>query len=144
MLLVGNGIVVTRDDLNTIIHDGCIVIEKDKIVEVGNTKKLKEKYLDYKFIDARGKLIMPGFINTHMHYYSTFARGIANDSPAAKCFLDILKGLWWRLDKKLTLEDVYYSAIVPMIDQIKNGVTTSFDHHSIWFKGEFIYYCGCS
>lgn len=130
MLLVGNGIVVTRDDLNTIIDDGCIVIEKDKIVEVGITKNLKEKYLDYKFIDARGKLIMPGFINTHMHYYSTFARGIANDSPPAKCFLDILKGLWWRLDKKLTLEDVYYSAIVPMIDQIKNGVTTSFDHHS--------------
>ncbi len=130
MLLVGNGIVVTRDDLNTIIDDGCIVIEKDKIVEVGITKNLKEKYLDYKFIDARGKLIMPGFINTHMHYYSTFARGIANDSHPAKCFLDILKGLWWRLDKKLTLEDVYYSAIVPMVDQIKNGVTTSFDHHS--------------
>ncbi|WP_346929214.1 putative aminohydrolase SsnA [Clostridium sp.] len=130
MLLVGNGKVVTRDDLNSIIDDGCIAIEKNKIVEVGITKTLKEKYLDYKFIDAREKFIMPGFINTHMHYYSTFARGIANDSPPAKCFSDILKGLWWRLDKKLTLDDVYYSAIVPMIDQIKNGVTTSFDHHA--------------
>ena len=55
---------------------------------------------------------------------------MANDSPPAKKFSDILKGLWWRLDKILTLEDVYYSAIVPMIDQVKNGVTTAFDHHA--------------
>jgi putative selenium metabolism protein SsnA len=130
MLLVGNGKIVTRDDLNSIIDGGCIAVEGNKIIEVGFTKTLKEKYLNYKFIDAKGKLIMPGFINTHMHYYSTFARGIANDSPLAKCFSDILKGLWWRLDKKLTLEDVYYSSIVPMMDQIKNGVTTSFDHHA--------------
>ncbi|WP_031368391.1 putative aminohydrolase SsnA, partial [Clostridium botulinum] len=62
--------------------------------------------------------------------YSTFARGMANDSPPAKSLCDILTGLWWRLDKVLTLEDVYYSAAVPMIDQIKNGVTTVFDHHA--------------
>lgn len=130
MLIIGNGKVVTRNELGSIIDDGCIAIDKNKIIEVGSTKSLKEKYLNYRFIDAKGKLIMPGFINTHMHYYSTFARGIANDSPPAKCFSDILKGLWWRLDKKLTLEDVYYSAMVPMIDQVKNGVTTSFDHHA--------------
>jgi putative selenium metabolism protein SsnA len=81
-------------------------------------------------MDAKGKIIMPGFINTHMHYYSTFARGMANDSPPAKNFVDILTGLWWRLDKVLSLEDVYYSALVPMIDQVKNGVTTAFDHHA--------------
>ena len=81
-------------------------------------------------MDAKGRLIMPGFINTHMHYYSTFARGMANDSPPATKFSDILKGLWWRLDKTLTLEDVYYSAIGPMIDGVKNGVTTVFDHHA--------------
>jgi putative selenium metabolism protein SsnA len=44
--------------------------------------------------------------------------------------MEILEGLWWRLDKVLTLEDVYYSAIVPMIDQVRNGVTTAFDHHA--------------
>lgn len=130
MLIIGNGKVVTRNELGSIIDDGCIAIDKNKITEVGSTKALKEKYLNCRFIDAKGKLIMPGFINTHMHYYSTFARGIANDSPPAKCFSDVLKGLWWRLDKKLTLEDVYYSAMVSMIDQVKNGVTTSFDHHA--------------
>lgn len=130
MLLVGNGKVITRDKSMPIIEKGCVVIDGNKITEVGLTDNLKEKYSTARFIDAKGKLIMPGFINTHMHYYSTFARGMANDSPPAMKFSDILKGLWWRLDKVLTLEDVYYSAVAPMIDQVKNGVTTVFDHHA--------------
>lgn len=130
MLLVGNGKVITRDAAAPIIENGCVAIDGNKIAEVGLTANLKEKYNTARFIDAKGKLIMPGFINTHMHYYSTFARGMSNDSPPAMKFSDILKGLWWRLDKVLTLEDVYYSAAVPMLDQVKNGVTTIFDHHA--------------
>jgi putative selenium metabolism protein SsnA len=130
MYLVGNGKVITRNEAMPIIENGCVVIDGNKITEVGLTENLRKKYSDARFIDAKGKLIMPGFINTHMHYYSTFARGMANDSPPAMKFSDILKGLWWRLDKVLTLEDVYYSAAVPMIDQVKSGVTTAFDHHA--------------
>jgi len=130
MLLIGNGKVITRDNAKPIIDNGCIAVDGNKILEIGLTKDLKEKYSSARFIDAKGKIIMPGFINTHMHYYSTFARGMANDSPKATKLSDILKGLWWRLDKKLTLEDVYYSAIAPMIDGVKNGVTTVFDHHA--------------
>lgn len=130
MILVGNGTVITRDNNTPIIKQGCIAIEGNKIAEVGLTSKLKEKYRGARFIDAKGKLIMPGFINAHMHYYSTFARGLSNDSPPAMKFSDILKGLWWRLDKVLTLEDVYYSAIGPMIEQVKCGVTTAVDHHA--------------
>ncbi|MDF2672892.1 MAG: amidohydrolase family protein [Clostridiales bacterium] len=130
MLLIGNGKVITRDNSRPIIDNGCVAVDGNKIVEVGSTNELRVKYNTARFIDAKGKIIMPGFINTHMHYYSTFARGMANDSPPAMNFTDILKGLWWRLDKVLTLEDVYYSAIMPMIDEIKNGVTTAFDHHA--------------
>jgi len=130
MILVGNGRVITRDDNIPIVENGCIAIDGNKIAEVGLTSGLKEKYSGARFIDAKGKLIMPGFINTHMHYYSTFARGMSNDSPPATKFSEILKGLWWRLDKVLTLEDVYYSAVGPMIEQVKCGVTTVIDHHA--------------
>lgn len=130
MLLIGNGKVITRDNKRPIIDNGCVAVDGNKIIEVGLTEELKNKYKDVRFINAKGRLIMPGFINTHMHYYSTFARGMSNDSPPANNLVDILEGLWWRLDKKLTLDDVYYSAIVPMIDQVKNGVTTAFDHHA--------------
>jgi putative selenium metabolism protein SsnA len=73
---------------------------------------------------------MPGLINTHMHLYSTFARGMALKDEAPENFVQILERLWWRMDKVLTLEDVYLSAMVALIDCIKNGTTTIFDHHS--------------
>lgn len=130
MLLVGNGTVVTRDKENRIIENGCVAIRDDRIAEIGTTAVLREKYRDAQFVDAENKLIMPGLINTHMHFYSTFARGMASKSAPPTTFMEILEGLWWRLDKVLTLEDVYYSALVPVIDCIKNGVTTVFDHHA--------------
>jgi putative selenium metabolism protein SsnA len=130
MLLLGNGIIVTRDPQNPIIEDGCVAIQDHLIAEVGTTVELKAKYPKAKFMDAHKKLIMPGLINTHMHFYSTFARGMfLKDAPPTN-FGEILERLWWRLDKVLTLEDVYYSAMVPIVDCIKNGTTTVFDHHA--------------
>lgn len=130
MFLVGNGTVVTRDKNNTIIPDGCLAIQDNLITDIGTTAELKSKYKDAQFIDADKKLIMPGLINTHMHFYSTFARGMfLKDAPPSN-FMEILERLWWRLDKVLTPEDVYYSALVPIIDCIKNGTTTVFDHHA--------------
>lgn len=130
MILIGNGRVFTRDENNPYIENGAVLIEGKHIKEIGKTDELKAKYPDAEYKDARGRLVMPGFINTHMHYYSTFARGMFLDNPPATMFSDVLKGLWWRLDRALTLEDVYYSAAMPMIEQIKSGVTTVIDHHA--------------
>ena len=130
MILVGNGRVITQDNLNPYIEDGCIVIKDNLIEDIGTTKEMKEKYSGYEFIDADGKVIMPGLINTHMHIYSAFARGMAVPGKPSENFSEILENLWWRLDKKLTLEDTKYSAYATYIECIKNGVTTVFDHHA--------------
>ncbi len=130
MFLLGNGLLITRDPKKPLIEDGCVAVRDNLIVAVDNTSDLKSRYPEAKFIDAGKKLIMPGLINTHMHFYSTFARGMfLKDAPPAN-FKEILKRLWWRLDKVLTLKDVYYSALIPIIDCIKNGATTVFDHHA--------------
>ncbi len=130
MILIGNGKVFTRDENNQFIDNGAVLIDGKLIKAIGKTEDLKKQYPEAEFKDAKGRLVMPGFINTHMHYYSTFARGMFLDSPPATKFSMILENLWWRLDKQLTLEDVYYSAIGPMIDQVRNGVTTIIDHHA--------------
>lgn len=130
MLLLGNGRLITRDDTQRIVENGCVAMRDNIIAEVGATDDLRRKYPDARYIDAEQKLIMPGLVNTHMHFYSTFARGMFLKDPPPTNFGEILERLWWRLDKKLTLEDVYYSAMIPIIDCIKNGVTTVFDHHA--------------
>lgn len=130
MLLIGNGALISRDETKPFLRDGCVAIEKDTIIEVDTTTKLKNKYPSAAFIDAKEGLIMPGLINTHNHIYSAFARGAALGGPTPRNFLDILEHTWWKLDRLLTLEDTRYSAYWTYLDCIKNGVTTVFDHHA--------------
>ena len=136
MILVGNGRLITQDKLNPYIEDGCVVIKDNLIEDIGTTGEMKEKYSGYEFIDADKKNIMPGLINTHMHIYSSFARGMAVPGKPSENFLEILENLWWKLDKKLTLEDTKYSAYATYIECIKSGVTTVFDHHASPFAIE--------
>ena len=65
MLLIGNGRVLTRDKDKPFLEDGAVTVEGELIKEVGPLSALKEKYRDAEFVDARGGLIMPGFINAH-------------------------------------------------------------------------------
>lgn len=130
MLLIGNGRLITMDENNTFFEDGCVAIEGKQIAEIGESAPLRKKYPDAEVIDARRGLIMPGLINTHNHIYSAFARGLQIDGYHPANFLDILEGMWWNIDKHLTLEDVSLSACWTYLDGIKNGVTTVFDHHA--------------
>jgi putative selenium metabolism protein SsnA len=61
---------------------------------------------------------------------------MALGGKSATTFGEILTGLWWRLDKQLTLDDVYYSCIGPMIDEVRSGVTSVIDHHASPFAVE--------
>lgn len=130
MILIGNGMVITQNADMPFIKNGAVVLKDNLIIEVGDFNDLKNKYKDFEFIDAKGKVIMPGLINTHHHIYSAFARGMDNKEEPAQDFNEILERLWWKLDKKLTLEQTKYSAYATYIDCIKNGVTTVFDHHA--------------
>lgn len=130
MLLAGNGTVLTFDETMTRIENGCVAVEGGIITAVGDTKALRSRYPEAEFLDARGRFILPGLINAHHHIYSAFARGMNLGGPAPRGFLDVLEGLWWRMDKALTLEDITLSAYVTLIDSIRNGVTTVFDHHA--------------
>lgn len=136
MLLVGNGRLITRDAAQPYFDNGAVAIEDGVVKEVGNYADLKAKYSDAEFVDAKGKVIMPGMINMHAHIYSTFARGMAGNGKPNNSVQDILDNLWWRLDKKLTQEDNKYSAYCTLIDSIKYGVTTVFDHHASPFSAE--------
>ena len=62
MILIGNGMVITQDVKNPFITNGAVVLKDNLILEVGKFDDLKDKYKDCEFIDAKGKVIMPGLI----------------------------------------------------------------------------------
>lgn len=130
MLVIGNGKLFTRNDEMPFVENGAVAIEGTKIAAVGETEAIKKQYGDAEFIDAKGGVIMPAFINTHEHIYSAMARGLSIKGYNPKGFLDILDGQWWTIDRHLTLEQTKYSAVETVISCIRNGVTTVFDHHA--------------
>ncbi|AZR73602.1 chlorohydrolase [Anoxybacter fermentans] len=130
MLLIKNGWLITLNSNNEVIKDGALVVEGNQIKEIGSTEELANKYEYTEIIDAKGKVVMPGMINAHMHLYSTFARGMALKDEPPKDFRQILERLWWRLDKQLREEDIYYSALIPLLDCVRYGTTTIIDHHA--------------
>jgi len=154
-MIIRNARVLTFDAANRVLDSGTVEILADgSIGQVGGSSvdrrggacptplvsREQEKgtasrtptthQSDQEIIDVHGKLLMPALINCHTHLYSTLARGISLTGRTPANFPEILKKLWWRLDRALNLDDVYYSALVGLIDSAKCGVGTLVDHHS--------------
>lgn len=129
-MLITNGKLVTFGEANELIEEGAVLVEGDRIAAVGTTAELTERYPDEEILDARGRLVMPGVICAHTHFYGAFARGMSLKTEPPANFPQILEYLWWRLDKALNLDDVRFSALVCLVDAIRNGTTTLIDHHA--------------
>ena len=130
MLLVGNGKLITRDPALPYLEDGAVALDGEVVKEVGALADLKAKYPDAEFVDAKGGVIMPGLINVHTHIYSGLARGLAIEGNNPTNFLEVLEGMWWNIDRHLTLDGTRASAYATVLDCIRDGVTTIFDHHA--------------
>jgi len=125
-----NGIVVTLGDKNRVLWNATIVTDGERIAAVGDAAEMKRRFPGADPVDCSGKIILPGFICTHHHFYSTMARGMGIPGEPASNFVEILERLWWKVDRSLDEEDITLSAQMPLIDCIRNGTTTVIDHHA--------------
>ncbi|MEA3334790.1 MAG: putative aminohydrolase SsnA [Chloroflexota bacterium] len=129
-ILIHNATVCTFGDDNRVIEDGAVLVQDGEIAAVASSQDLLAAYPDAAREDAGGKLLMPGNICTHTHYYGAFARGMYIPGPAPRDFPEILRRLWWTLDRALDDDGVLFSALVCLVDAIRNGTTTLIDHHA--------------
>ena len=125
-----NGIVVTLGSNHRVIWNGSVVTEGENVVAVGEAVELRQRFPEAKSVDCAGKIVLPGFICAHHHFYSTMARGMAIPGEPASNFVEILERLWWKVDRALLEEDITLSAQIPLIECIRNGTTTVIDHHA--------------
>ncbi|MDY3291410.1 MAG: putative aminohydrolase SsnA [Parolsenella sp.] len=130
MLIVGNGRVITRDSKNPYLERGAVAIDGDTISAIGDEEELKAANPGYEYVDAHGGVIMPGLINCHTHIYSGLARGLAIEGCNPTNFLENLEQQWWKIDDNLTLDGTRASAYATILDSLRDGVTTIFDHHA--------------
>lgn len=81
-------------------------------------------------LDCSGKLVTHSFVVGHHHAYSALARGMGAPKKTPENFYEILKYIWWTLDKCLTPEMVEYSGLVTAMACAKAGATFIIDHHA--------------
>jgi putative selenium metabolism protein SsnA len=125
-----NGIVVTLGPQNQVLWNGSVVTEGENIAAVGDTAEIEKRFPNAEAVDCKGKILLPGFICAHHHFYSTMARGMSIPGEPASNFVEILERLWWKVDKALNEDDITLSAQIPLIECIRNGTTTVIDHHA--------------
>ena len=125
---------VTMDEQRREIADGALLIEDNAIVWVGSTSDLPPGTLETvdRILDATGKIVLPGFVNTHHHFYQTLTRVVPGAQDAV--LFDWLKTLYpiWA---ELTPDDVFVSTQLALTELLLSGTTTSSDHHYLWPNG---------
>ena len=125
LTILKNGMVVTLDESHRVIEDGSIVIEDDKILDVGKTADIEKKYKGDTIISAKKKAVLPGLVD--LHYHSSIGRGICDDLPLDEW---LNKFIWPKL-REMNPEEAYAGALCSYADSIKSGTTCVNDmyHH---------------
>jgi len=127
-LLIRNASAIITCDAEHNVFYGCdILTEGPKIVSIGKNILTSVD----ETIDARGKFIYPGLVNTHHHFFQTFIRNLAAiDFPHMSVleWLEVIYEIFKHIDADL----IYYSSLVAMADLLKHGATTVFDHQYVF------------
>jgi 5-methylthioadenosine/S-adenosylhomocysteine deaminase len=125
-LLISGGTIVTMDGDRRIIENGYVVVNGDTIKMIGSGPLLAGKgtIVAKQTIDAKGALILPGFINGHTHVPMTLLRGLHDDVTLD----DWLRKYIFPAEAKNVTEDfVRWGTRLAAAEQIRSGVTTFAD-----------------
>lgn len=121
--LLKNAVILTMDGADTLYEDGYLAVQGDTIQAVGPSEELKEsRYAGYEVRDCRGKIVMPGMINTHNHLSMMVFRSLADDVP------DRLKRYLFPLEQNaMNREMAAAGAAYAFAELLLGGVTTVYD-----------------
>ena len=118
-ILIKNAWIVTQNEKREILQ-GNIYIEESKIVEIGDVNEEAEYVLN-----ASGKIVMPGLINTHTHVGMTDMRGMADDVNLEEFLMKM-----WKEEAKRGREDIYKGAKLGIKEMLRTGTTAFVDMYS--------------
>lgn len=123
-ILISGGTIVTMDDGRRVIEDGAVAIKGDKIVAVGKRSEIVRKYRAKQTINAAGKAVVPGLINTHTHVPMALFRGIADDMDLQEW---LTKFIFPAEAKNVNEAFVRAGTRLGLAEMIKGGTTTYCD-----------------
>ena len=117
-LVIENGIVLTMDSDNSVIENGFVAIDNQRIIKIGAGSYQEHDVI--KRIDANQGIILPGLINTHTHIPMTFFRGLADDIALDKWLSEFI---WPAEAKFLNANFVHKASLHGCAELVRNGIT---------------------
>ena len=129
-LLIKNAkAIVTCDAEDRVYRDCDMLINGPAIVQIG--KDLTAEGAE--ILDAKGKFIYPGLINTHHHFFQTFVRNLITIDYPSLTVMDWIDKIY-RIFQIIDNDVIYYSSLTAFADLIKHGCTTAYDHQYCYTK----------
>jgi 5-methylthioadenosine/S-adenosylhomocysteine deaminase len=121
MILVEHAVVVTMDPTRRIFLDGSVLIDGERIAQVGRAADVRPPRAPERVIDGRGHLVLPGFIDTHVHLSEHLSRGLIPDEvPVDRYVPD-----WYvPLYAAITQEEEAAAAQLACLEMLRTGTTT--------------------
>jgi len=118
-MIIGPCTIVTGGRTPHVIEDGAVRIEGAHIAQVGPAGHIAQTFAEETLWPARGRVLMPGLVNTHVHLARHLARGLGLRTPLE----------WRRYERALSAEDVSWSVAAALVEGFRHGVTTVCDFH---------------
>lgn len=120
-----NAILVQLDP--PMVERGALRVVDGKITEIGQRVSARA---DDEVVDCGGAVLMPGLVNGHTHLYSALAAGMPAPPKTPTNFHEILKYIWWRLDRAHDEASIRMSGLIGALAALRCGTTTLIDHHA--------------
>ncbi len=122
-LVIEHGVVLPMTGEQDLVWDGAVAVDGGRIEAVGTTAELRRAYDPKQTIDARDQLVMPGLVNTHMHLFGAFARGLVNDLS----FTPWIQKKFYVTSKGLNPDNYYLGTQFTSLEMLKTGTTAFLD-----------------
>ena len=115
--LLKNAYIVTMDPEKGVYTRGYVIVENDRLTAVKSGEAPAGEYDEV--IECDGKIVMPAFVNTHVHTSQQLGRGLGDDVNLLTWLHDRI----WPYESNMTEDDSYVSTLLCCAEQIKAGCT---------------------
>src|SRR5580693_2100201 len=114
---------ITMNERREVLESASVCVEKDRIVAVSTRKDLEKRFPSAEIVDCKGRIVMPGMVNTHTHLFQTLLKGLGDDMVLKKWFTCMTGPS----AVHLTAPDAHAAALHGCVESIRSGVTTVVD-----------------
>ena len=77
---------ITMNGRREVLEEASVCVEKDRIAGVGTRQDLQRRFPEAEIVDCKGRIVMPGMVNTHTHLFQTLLKGLGDDMVLKKWF----------------------------------------------------------